>query len=143
MLVPVCEAFYFFKFKLLALLLNVLWSLDFDWLPVIQAITFFICVDFVRAFRSLLDIEVNFDRSALYVLAIHFQKRILRWLVGLKLNVRKSLWLLSLPVSCQSDRLDLAKSSESVTHIIFFKCVGKSFYKQSSTVVRHLFGDFN
>lgn len=78
MFVPVCEALYFFKFELLALLLNVLRSLDFYWLPVIQPIAFFISVDFVRAFRSLLDIEVNFYCSALYVLAIHFQKRILR-----------------------------------------------------------------
>lgn len=143
MFVSVCEAFYFLKFKLLTFLLNVLWSLNFDRLSVIQPISFFIGVDFVRAFRSLLDIEVNFDRPALYVLAIHFQKRILRWLMRLKLNVRESLWLLSLPVSCESDRLDLAKSSESITHIIFFKCVGQSFYKQSFTVIRHLFGNFN
>ena len=118
-------------------------TLKFYRLSVVKSILLFTSINFVRTFCCLLDVEVNLYSPSLDIFAVHFQKRILRRLVRLELDVGKSFRLLSLPVCRQSDGFDFSKSPEPISNIVFFKRVRQAFDKKGTTVVWHLLSYFN
>ena len=118
-------------------------TLKFDRLSVVKSILLFTSINFVGTFCCLLDVEVNLYSPSLDIFAVHFQKRILRRLVRLELDVGKSFRLLGLPVCRQSDGFDFSKSSEPVSNIVFFKRVRQAFDKKGTTVVWHLLSHFD
>jgi len=65
-------------------------TLKFNRLSVVKSILLFTSINFVRTFCCLLDVEVNLYSPSLDIFAVHFQKRILRGLVRLELDVGKS-----------------------------------------------------
>ena len=81
-------------------------------------------VDLIPLFGLLDDVEVHLDPPPLHVLAVHLEQGLLGGLVGVKLDVGKTLGLLGHPVVGKSDGLDATEAAEAVAHIVLLEGVG-------------------
>ena len=113
----------FGQFDAIALLLYLLRLGLSDWVAIVEAVLVLFEVDAVATLGLCLAVEVNLQETALHLFSIHLNQCLLCRLVRLILDVSKALGLFGLPVVGNADSFDLAKASESVTDVVFFKIV--------------------
>ena len=113
----------FGQFDAIALLFYLLRLSLSDRVAIVEAVVVLFEVDAVATLRLCLAVEVDLQETALHLFSIHLDQCLLCRLVRLILDVGKALGLFGLPVISDADSFYLAKASESVTDVVFFKIV--------------------
>ena len=131
MLLQLCQL-YLFSFFLDLFRLCLL-----DWIPIVKSVISCVGIDVVATFRLSLAIVVNSEKASLDLFSIHLHQGVFRTLMRLKLNVGEAFRLFSLPIIRDSNRLNLSKSTEPISDVVFLEGVGQSLDEECFAVARH------
>ena len=130
------------NFNLFSLLLDLLRFFLLVRVTIVKSVVRRISVDMITTLRCSFTVIVHLEVATLNLLSVHLDESLLGTLMSLKLDVCEALRLFRLPIVRDTNALDFAKATESITDIVLLESVWETLDEKSLAVAWHQSGHF-